>query len=84
MPGRKSGVGGKTALRRIPSAQHSLVGVQELPTGLLADGLGKFVWAVAAAELYRLAEAFGKLDARRATGKVSFNLLAGIGRQFQI
>src|ERR1039458_2135568 len=84
MPGRKSGVGGEAALRGLPGAQHFLVGVEELLTGLFADGLGKFGWPVAAAELYRLAEAFGKLDARRATGKVSFDLLAGIGRKLQV
>src|ERR1035441_8262742 len=68
----------------LPGAQHLLVGVEELLPGLLADGLGKFGWAVAAADFYRFAEAFGKLDARRAPGKVSFDLLAGIGRQLQI
>ena len=51
---------------------------------LLADGIGQFGGPVVAAELYSFAEAFGKLDARRATSDVSFDLLAGVWRQFQI
>jgi hypothetical protein len=37
-----------------------------------------------AAELHCLAKALGKLDARRATGKVGLNLLTGAGRKLQV
>jgi hypothetical protein len=36
------------------------------------------------AEVYRLAEALGKLDARRAASKVSLDLLAGVEGKLKV
>jgi hypothetical protein len=47
-------------------------------------GLRQFGRPVTAAEFHGFAKAFGKLDARRATGKVSFDLLAGVGWKLQV
>ena len=45
---------------------------------------GQFGWLVMAAKVDCLAEALGKLDARRASCKVSLDLLAGVGWQLQV
>jgi hypothetical protein len=65
-------------------SEHLLVGLQELLPGLLPYGLRQFGWPVTVAEFYCLAEAFGKRDARRTTGKVSLDVLAGVGRKLQV
>jgi hypothetical protein len=36
------------------------------------------------AEVYRLTKTLGEFDARRATDKMSFNLLAGLGGKLQV
>jgi hypothetical protein len=61
-----------------PAAEHLPVSVKELLPGLLAYGIGQFGRLVTAAEVHGFAKALGKFDARRATSKMSFNLLAGV------
>jgi len=52
--------------------------------GFLAQGRRQFGWLVLATEFHGFAKALGKLDTRLASGKMSFDLLAGLRRQLQI
>jgi hypothetical protein len=56
-----------------------LVSIEDLLPRVLPERLRQFGRLITAAQLNSLAKAFGKLDARRASSKVSLDLLAGIG-----
>ena len=70
--------------RGLSVAKHSLVCFQEFRPGAHTQRLRQFGRLVMATEFHGLAKAFGKFNARRATGNVGFHLLAGVGRKLQV